>query len=137
MNLIKVIQELKSRLQKPLVYSLVMRNDRKGELQLFQVIGFRLEDALSQVFDELVKKKSSTEDSVRSDWMLLMWVSRPLYVFAKEVEDLRYREAEPAPEDSIKNALMKTIVETKDRALLERNLEMFTENEIKYLEERL
>lgn len=125
MNLYQWFLSLRKKTVEPMVYAVVFRSSRNGE-RLFLTADYMLDDVYPRFIETL------TEEERRQDWKPLMWQSETFMRLASPFADQKLTDV--SPEQVSKNMLMQKIVASKDKKLFEKNKELFTEVEVKYLE---
>lgn len=126
MNLYQWFLSLRKKTVEPMVYAVVFRSSRGGE-RLFLTADYMLDDIYPRFIETL------TEPERAQDWKPLMWQSESFLRLAAPFSDQKLANVTSKQEAS-KNELMQKIVSSKDKKLFEKNRELFTEMEVKYLE---
>lgn len=133
MNISKLITSLRSRLQSPRVYAMVLTNGFHQVLELMAAYDY--DEAFSKSVDKLRKQLPSESQ----EWKVFLWSKFEVKELISAITELSTCEEQIAPETGnvSKNDLMRFIVENKDRALFEARRGEFSVNEQQYLIERL
>lgn len=138
MNLLKYVSKIKRKTVEPKVYAVVFAHLSKGEQHLYHGVHYSLEDAYA-AFRSEQKKEGKWKDNDDGAWKPQMWTMTALSTFLAEASEdsIEIEEATPDETEDNKNALIKRIVATKDKKLFEANKDKFSENETKYIMEKL
>lgn len=126
MNLYQWFLSLRKKTVEPMVYAVVFRSSRGGE-RLFLTADYMLDDIYPRFIETL------TEQERMQDWKPMMWQSETFLRLAAPYSDQKLHDV-TTPEQVSKNQLMQKIVASKDKKLFEKNRDLFTEVEVKYLE---
>lgn len=156
MDLFSMLSGLKNTLAKPKFYSIVLQTNAGAAYQgsyqfLYHGVAYSLEEAISEAKMKMkadAKLVASAEEILNATAVL--YYASPVSKLLEPFIDREMRKVPVKSEESeavvkVKNKdpkqrvniLMKKIVDTKDRELLEKNRGKFSEPEIKYLEKML
>lgn len=123
-SLFQFIDELKSQVVKPKVYSMVLRC---GTVQYLTLqAAFNLEDAFA--FARLSFQKDNPNVNISAGLTMEMFVQSEMFPLFDNFLSTKVKK-----EEGDKNLLMKQIIEEKNLLLFKENKELFTANEQKYL----
>lgn len=130
MDFLQFISKLKQRTIKPKMYAVVLQYGNQQKLHI--CAAYSLDDAWVDAKKTLSKELNGVLPSAMT---VVMWASRDLNDLFSEFMDERVVPV-TSPGDT-KTDLMKRIVDTKDSKLFEESRHLFSEYELKYLEEKL
>lgn len=125
--------KIKSRMQEAKVYAVLFREDNTDKMFLTTFLAYSLDDVY-----ETVRRQMPPNES----WLPYMWhcvsigelVRGAVQVISSPI--VENKETVPDPKD-LKNKLMKQIIDKKDRKLFEDSKIIFSEDEKKFIEDKL
>lgn len=127
--------KLKGKIIKPKIYSMVFSKDNDN--RLYSVVEYTLEGAIN-----IAKKKLAEEGGGETNYNIFLWHAIEIEAIYKEVDRLEggtkiKKVSSQIFVDSGKSKIMKAILDNKDSKAYETIKYLFTESEIKLIEDKL
>lgn len=131
-KLYKVISHIKRQYREPRVYSVVFESD--GTSTLFLCGAYSLEEVYGQ-FKEYMTKKDALNAS--RTYQMKMWNWNTIDGLMKNYIVDTTEEVEEEKPVSAHNALIKEIIDSKNKELLEKNKDLLSVTEYQYIAEKI
>lgn len=133
-NNARLLVGLKTKVIKPSIYSLLFETEVGKKKFMHTCVSFTLEEATEDALEALKQESPSSKD----EYYLSLKVTRSVDDLLGELEDLHIspREQDRSGMSSVKNILMREILENKDLDLLKKYESKLNKHEKQYINER-
>jgi len=137
MEIFKIFNKLKKKEVYPKIFALSLKSKTEAGALLWQGLAYDFEEAMKIAMGVINKEKPEYSGKASQFWAVEIFVQRPLKEFICEATGMTVEEIDSDDRKQEKNEVMKKIIITKDKKMLEENREKFDANEIKLIEEKI